>query len=72
MIAIRRKKLVKNNQITVHLPSEYENKQVEVIILSNEKSAPALNKYDFSDLAGKFRSDGDAVAEQRKLRDEWK
>ncbi|MCB0544071.1 MAG: hypothetical protein KDC61_00260 [Saprospiraceae bacterium] len=28
-------------------------------------------KYDFSDLAGKLQWKGDAVAEQRKLRDEW-
>jgi hypothetical protein len=28
-------------------------------------------KYDFSDLAGKLRWSGDAVAEQRRLRDEW-
>ena len=27
--------------------------------------------YDFSDLAGKINWEGDAVAEQRLLRDEW-
>ena len=27
--------------------------------------------YDFSDLAGKLEWKGDAVAEQRRLRDEW-
>lgn len=38
-------------------------------------AAPAKNgwqpKYDFSDLAGKLQWRGDAVAEQRRLRDEW-
>ena len=28
-------------------------------------------KYDFSDLAGKLEWKGDAVTEQRRLRDEW-
>ena len=28
-------------------------------------------RYDFSDLAGKLQWRGDAVAEQRRLRDEW-
>ena len=28
-------------------------------------------KYDFSDLVGRLEWDGDAVKEQRRLRDEW-
>lgn len=28
-------------------------------------------KYDFSDLSGKLNWEGDAVLEQRRLRDEW-
>jgi hypothetical protein len=28
-------------------------------------------KYDFSDIAGKLSWRGDAVAEQRRIRDEW-
>jgi hypothetical protein len=28
-------------------------------------------KYDFSDLVGKLEWAGDAVAEQKRLRDEW-
>ena len=34
----------------------------------SEKEAAA---YDFSDLAGKLEWDGNAVFEQRRLRDEW-
>jgi hypothetical protein len=34
-----------------------------------EQSAP--QKYDFSDIAGRLQWQGDAVAEQRRLRDEW-
>ena len=29
------------------------------------------SKYDFSDLAGKLQWRGDAVTEQRRMRDEW-
>lgn len=32
---------------------------------------PLKPKYDFSDLAGKLQWRGDALAEQRRLRDEW-
>lgn len=32
---------------------------------------PAPRKYDFSDLAGKLEWKGDAIAQQRLLRDEW-
>lgn len=28
-------------------------------------------RYDFTDLVGKLQWHGDAVAEQRKMRDEW-
>jgi hypothetical protein len=38
-------------------------------------AAPVKNgrkpKYDFSDLAGKLQWQGDAVTEQRRMRDEW-
>lgn len=36
----------------------------------NVKNAPK-STYDFSDLAGKLQWRGDAVTEQRKMRDEW-
>ncbi len=28
-------------------------------------------KYDFSDLVGRLKWEGDVLAEQKKLRDEW-
>lgn len=38
-------------------------------------AAPIKNgrqpKYDFSDLAGRLQWQGNAVAEQRRIRDEW-
>ncbi|MBI2729485.1 MAG: hypothetical protein HYX40_01805 [Sphingobacteriales bacterium] len=39
---------------------------------ATKKAAVKKPKYDFSDLVGKLKWNGDAVAEQKKLRDEWK
>ncbi len=48
---------------------------MEVIVLpleedEEDKTLPK-KKYDFSRLFGKLEWKGDALAEQRKLRDEW-
>jgi hypothetical protein len=70
------RKIIENapDKITIELPAEYGNKKVEVIVLPLEKG-PATEekpkKYDFSKFFGKMKWEGDAVAEQRKLRDEW-
>lgn len=70
------RKIIENTSetITIELPEEYQNKKVEVIVLPLEETPIAAEKpkkYDFSDLVGKLEWEGDAVAEQRKLRDEW-
>jgi len=40
--------------------------------LKNKRKVKDYPKnYDFSDLVGKLQWKGDAVSEQRKLRDEW-
>ena len=49
--------------------SQLYSKNMKVIILVAENQKK--NKYDFSDVAGKLEWLGDAVKEQRKLRDEW-
>ncbi|MBC7774321.1 MAG: hypothetical protein H7246_02700 [Phycisphaerae bacterium] len=43
------------------------------VVSQPAKSAKNLPKpkYDFSDLAGKLQWRGDAVTEQRRMRDEW-
>ncbi len=38
---------------------------------TSDAGEPAPSKYDFSDLAGKLEWKGDALAQQRLLRDEW-
>lgn len=73
----------KNNKLTVAVPDYLNNRQVEVIVTPVKKTVPkkkkALKKkaaskkpkYDFSDLIGKLEWNGDALAEQKKLRNEW-
>ena len=71
MDAVR--KIIENssNPITIQLPKEYENKRLEVIVLPLEENTSSEKKYDFSDLVGKLEWKGDALAEQKKLRNEW-
>ncbi len=56
----------------IEIPSKYSelySKQIRVIILVAEKAKS--QKYNFSDITGKLEWRGDAVEEQRKIRDEW-
>ena len=50
-------------------------KTLDYVKVVQAPAAPVKNgrqlKYDFSDLAGKLQWQGDAVAEQRRMRDEW-
>ena len=60
-------------QLNIKLPTNLEAGKVELVVIVNpvtEKEKQDHN-YDFSDLAGKLSWQGDAVATQRKLRDEW-
>jgi hypothetical protein len=54
--------------LVVDIPDEYRDKKVEVIVRPLEEKQ---KKYDFSKFVGKLEWEGDALAEQRKLRDEW-
>lgn len=67
------KKIIEHSthEVVIALPESYQNKKLEVIVLTVEESNETKKKYDFSDLYGKLDWKGDAVAEQRKLRDEW-
>jgi len=58
----------------IKIPSEYSqlySKHLKVIILVTEETMVKQQKYDFSDVTGKLEWQGDAVQEQRKIRDEW-
>jgi hypothetical protein len=57
--------------LTIHLPKEYENRKLEVIVLALDEVSVSKKKYDFSDYIGKLQWKGDALNEQKRLRDEW-
>jgi hypothetical protein len=44
--------------------------KAEVVIVASP-TGNGGQRYDFSDVAGRLQWAGDAVAEQRRLRDEW-
>jgi hypothetical protein len=60
-------------QLNIKLPTNLEAGKVELVVIVNPvtEKEKTHNNYDFSDLVGKLNWQGDAVATQRKLRDEW-
>lgn len=65
---IAKGKIDKNGVLRVKHPDFILNKEVEVTITFEEEK---LNKYDFSDLAGKLSWKGNALTLQKTLRNEW-
>lgn len=60
------------NPLTIELPEAFNNRKVEVIVLPVEdENEKGVKKNDLSEFFGKLEWKGDAVEEQRKLRDEW-
>lgn len=45
--------------------------RAEVVIVAVSTGNAGGKRYEFSDLAGRLKWHGDAVAEQRRLRNEW-
>ncbi|MBY0477793.1 MAG: hypothetical protein K2Q24_09125 [Chitinophagaceae bacterium] len=60
-----------SNPLQIDLPVGYENKKLEVIVLAIEEKSDTTIKYDFSDVAGMLEWKGNALEEQKKLRNEW-
>lgn len=57
--------------LIIKIPEQYINKRIEVIIVPLPDDESSKHKYDFSDLAGHLEWRGNAVNEQRNIRDEW-
>ncbi len=58
--------------LRLNLSTELPAGPVEaVVVVGSPVPSPDGHPYDFTDIAGKLRWNGDAVAAQRKLRDEW-
>ena len=69
MPVIERTVRPRRNRVSVEVPREYNAYTCRVIVVPLQEDKK--QKCDFSDLVGKLQWKGDAVAEQRRLRDEW-
>lgn len=59
----------RRNRISLNIPREFGHYTFRIVMTPIAKEEKT--KYDFSDLVGKLQWNGDAVKEQRRLRDEW-
>ncbi|MFB2770939.1 hypothetical protein ACE1AT_16845 [Pelatocladus sp. BLCC-F211] len=62
-----------SGNLHLDIPTELPAGNVDVVIVLNPSipDTPQTKSYDFSDLAGRLSWQGDGVAAQRMLRDEW-
>ncbi len=60
-----------DGHLRVDVPVELPAGPIELVMVVGGPSPPIGARYDFSDLAGRLDWRGDAVREQRILRDEW-
>lgn len=77
MITINlQQKTQENGHLILDVPTTFIDKNVEVVLIIQEKEdaveIPGKKKFDFADLYGKLEWKGDALAEQKKIRSEWK
>ena len=56
---------------TYEIWSPLDSHQAAQTLLESLDRPPSRKRYHFRDLAGQLTWNGDAVAEQRSLRDEW-
>jgi hypothetical protein len=59
--------------LNLSIPTQLAGAEVNVVVVVDPVSSVEKPqcKYDFSDLVGRLTWQGDAVAMQRNLRDEW-
>jgi hypothetical protein len=60
-----------DGRLRLDVPVELPAGAVELVLVVGTAPQPNGQKYDFSDVVGKLEWQGDALDEQRKLRDEW-
>ena len=60
-----------DGRLRVDVPVELPAGAVELVLVVSEPPRPNGSKFDFSGVVGRLEWQGDAVEEQRKLRDEW-
>ena len=63
---------INGSQLTwLDTPPQLLSHQRVRITLTDSQPVASPNRYDFSDLIGRLKWRGDAVAEQRAIRNEW-
>jgi len=60
-----------DGRLRLDVPVELPAGTVELVLVVGATPRSNGSKYDFADVAGKLEWQGDALEEQRKLRDEW-
>jgi hypothetical protein len=60
-----------DGHLHVDVPTSLPPGTADVAITIRAADSNGNGKYDFSDLVGRLEWRGDAVAEQRMIRDEW-
>ena len=60
-----------DGRLRLDVPVELPAGAVELVLVVGSTPQPNGSKYNFADVVGKLQWQGDAVEEQRKLRDEW-
>lgn len=63
-----------DGHLRLDVPTDLPSGEVELMLVIEpvtKDSRGAGKRYDFSDLSGKLQWQGDPVAAQRALRDEW-
>ena len=62
-----------SGQLRLDIPTALSSGNVDIVLILNPTASKvsATTTYDFSDLVGRLNWQGDAVAMQRTLRDEW-
>ncbi len=60
-----------DGHLRLDVPTDLPTGDVELVLVIEPAKAASGAPYDLSDLAGKLDWTGDAVQEQRKLRNEW-
>jgi hypothetical protein len=62
-----------SGQLRLDIPTTLSSGNVDIVVILNPTTAKVRSNpaYDFSDLVGRLNWQGDAVAMQRTLRDEW-
>jgi len=59
-----------HGRLRLEIPTKLPQGQVDVVVVIESQHNGAAG-YDFKDLAGKLTWRGDALSEQRSLRNEW-